>query len=135
MKFKSNGTKAKRPLEQIQKTLGAKKKKHFFLFSLGVLHGFSLKSNKDGFSWKSNGGWTFLGINRGFAKRKHREQKKKSNFFCFSWGFYTDFLGNQMMMNFLGNRMVDGFPWESNRGFANRKLKEPKKKKKKTIIT
>ena len=48
MRFKSNGTKAKRPLEQIQKAQGAKKKKkHFFLFSLGVLHGFSRKSNKE----------------------------------------------------------------------------------------
>ena len=48
MKFKSNGTKAKRPLEQIQKTQGA----------------------------------------------------KKSNFFCFPWGFCMDFLGNQTRMNF-----------------------------------
>ena len=34
----------------------AKKKKHFFLFSLGVLHGFSQKSNDDEYSWKSNRG-------------------------------------------------------------------------------
>ena len=59
----------------------------------------------DGFSWESNGG---------FAKRKNREQKKKkSNFFGFPWGFCMDFLGNQTMMNFPGNRMGDGFSWES----------------------
>ena len=64
MKLKPNGTKAKRPLEQIQKTQGA----------------------------------------------------KKSNFFCFPWGFCMDFLGNQTRMNFPGNRMGDGFSWESNGG-------------------
>ena len=69
VKFKSNGTKAKRPLEQIQKTQGTKKKQ-FFLFSLGVLHGFSRKSNEDEFSRKSNGGWIFLGIKRGYRKIK-----------------------------------------------------------------
>ena len=68
MKFKSNGTKAKRPLEQIQKTQGAKKIKAFF-FSLGVLHGFSWKSNEDEFSRKSNGGWIFLGIKWGLKKK------------------------------------------------------------------
>ena len=41
-----------------------------FLFSLGVLQGFSQKSNEDEFSWKSNGGWIFLGIKRGFQKKK-----------------------------------------------------------------
>ena len=46
------------------------KKKQFFLFSLGVLHGFSWKSNEDEFSWKSNGGWIFLGIKRGSQKKK-----------------------------------------------------------------
>ena len=40
--------------------------------------------------------------------------KKKSNFFCFPWGFCMDFLGNQTRMNFPGNRMGDGFSWESN---------------------
>ena len=69
VKFKSNGTKPKRPLEQIQKTQGAKKKKQFFWFSLGVLHGFSRKSNEDEFSRKSNGGWIFLGIKRGLQKK------------------------------------------------------------------
>ena len=44
MKFKSNGTTAKRTLKQIQKTQGTKEKQ-FFLFSLGVLHGFSMESN------------------------------------------------------------------------------------------
>ena len=47
--------------------------------------------------------------------RKHREQKK-SNFFGFPWGFCMDFLGNQTNMNFPGNRMGDGFSWESNGG-------------------
>ena len=35
VKFKSNGTKANRPLEQIQKTQGAKKLKAFFFVFLG----------------------------------------------------------------------------------------------------
>ena len=61
VKFKSNGTRAKRPLKQIQKTQGAKEKQIFW-FSLGVLNGFSRKSNADEFSWKSNGEWIFLGI-------------------------------------------------------------------------
>ena len=67
-KFKSNGTKAKRPLEQIQKTQGAKKKKQYFWFSLGVLRGFSRKSKEDESSRKSNGGWIFLGIKQGLQK-------------------------------------------------------------------
>ena len=70
VKFKSNGTKAKRPLEQIQKAR-SKKKRHFFcLFLLGVLHGFSRKSKEDEFSQKANGGWIFLGIKRGLQKNK-----------------------------------------------------------------
>ena len=60
VKFKSNGTKAKRPLEQIQKTQEAKR----------VLHGFSRKSNEDELSRKTNGGWIFLGIKRGCRKIK-----------------------------------------------------------------
>ena len=52
VKFKSNGTKANRPLKQIQKTQGGRKKSNFFLFSLGVLHGFSWKSNEDELSQK-----------------------------------------------------------------------------------
>ena len=71
VKFKSNGTKAKRPLEQIQKTEGA--------------------------------------------------NKKKSNLFGFPWGFGMDFLGNQRM-NFPGNRMGDGFSWESNGGCKKKKM-------------
>ena len=63
MKFKSNGTTAKRPLKQIQKTQGAKEKQFFWL-SLGVLHGFSRKLNEDELSRKTNGGWIFLGIKR-----------------------------------------------------------------------
>ena len=43
------------------------KKKHFFLFSLGVLHGFSRKSNEDEFSGKSN--MDFLGNQTGVAKK------------------------------------------------------------------
>ena len=97
VKFKSNRTIAKRPLKRIQKTQGAKENP-FFLFSLGFLLGFSRKSNEDEFSRKSNGGWVFLGIKRGLQ------------------GFCLDFLGNQMRMNFPGNRMGDGFSWESNRG-------------------
>ena len=64
VKLKSNGTTAKRPLKQIQKTQGAKEKQ----------------------------------------------------FFGFPWGFCMDFLGNQTRMNFPGNRMGDGFSWESNGG-------------------
>ena len=64
VKFKSNGTKSKRPLEQIHKTQEWKKSNFFFLFSLGVLQGFSRKWNDDEFSRKSNGGWIFLGIKR-----------------------------------------------------------------------
>ena len=74
VKFKSNGTKAKRPLEQILLTTGSKKKKsNFFLFSLGVLHGFSRKSNDDEFSRKPNGGWIFLGIKRGLQINKYHD--------------------------------------------------------------
>ena len=40
-KFKSNGTKAKRPLEQIQKTQGAKKKAIFLVFLGGFAWIFS----------------------------------------------------------------------------------------------
>ena len=68
VKFKSSGIKAKRPLEQIQKTQGVKKKQQFFWFSLGVSHGFSRKLNEDEFSRKSNGGWILLGIKRGLQK-------------------------------------------------------------------
>ena len=69
VKFKSNGTKANRILEQIQKTQGVKKiKAFFFLFSLGVLHGFSRKSNENEFSRISNGGWIFLGRKWGLKR-------------------------------------------------------------------
>ena len=70
VKFKSNGTTAKRTLKQIQKTQGTKEKQ-FFLFSLGVLHGFSRKSNEDEFTRKSNGGWIFYGIKRGLQKNNN----------------------------------------------------------------
>ena len=39
-----------------------------------------------------------------------------------------DFLGNQTRMNFPGNRMGDGFSYESNGGFAKRKHRKKKKK-------
>ena len=48
---------------------GSKKKREFFWFSSGVLHGFSRKSNDDEFSRKLNGGWIFLGIKRGLQKK------------------------------------------------------------------
>ena len=71
----------------------------------------------------------FLGNKQGFFKGKTQGAKrKKSNFFGFPWGFYTDFLGNQMRMNFPGNRMGNEFSWESNEGFTSRKHKEQKKK-------
>ena len=31
-----------------------------------------------------------------------------------------DFLGNQTRMNYPGNKMGDGFSWESNRGFKKK---------------
>ena len=64
MKFKSNGTKAKRPLEHIQKTWGAKKKSIFFCFPWGFCMDFLKNQTRmnfpgnrmeDGFSWGSNG--------------------------------------------------------------------------------
>ena len=50
-----------------------RKKKAIFLVSLGVLHGFSHKSNEDEFSQKSNGGWIFLEIKRGLQKKKKNQ--------------------------------------------------------------
>ena len=61
MKFKSNSRKAKRPLEQIQKTLGAKKKNNFFGFPWGFYMDFLGNQTKmnfpgnrmeGGFSWE-----------------------------------------------------------------------------------
>ena len=66
VKFKSSGIKAKRPLEQIQKTQGAKKKAIFLVFLRGftcifseIKRGWIFPEIKmgDGFSWESNGGW------------------------------------------------------------------------------
>lgn len=56
-------------------------------------------------------------------------EQKKNNFFGFPWGFCMYFFENQTRMNFSGNRMGDGFSWESNGGFAKRKNREQKKKK------
>ena len=75
------------------------KKEQFFWFSLGVLHGFSQKSNKDEFSWKSNRGW------RPLEQIQKTQGVKKRIFFGFPWGFCMDFLGNQTRMNFPENRM------------------------------
>ena len=44
----------------------------FFVF-LGVLHGFSRKSNEDEFPRKSNRGWIFLGIKRVKEERGKRK--------------------------------------------------------------
>ena len=63
VKFKSNGTTAKRP-PKTDPEKGAKEKQ-FFWFFVGVLDGFSRKSNENEFSRKSNGGWIFLVIKRG----------------------------------------------------------------------
>ena len=62
-------------------------------------------------------GMDFLGNQMGFCKEKTqgaKKKKKKSNFFCFPWGFCMNFLGNQMRTNFPRNRMGDGFSWELN---------------------
>ena len=65
VKFKSNGTKANRPLEQIQKTQGVKKIKAFFFFPwefcmdfLGNQTMMNFPENRmgDGFYWEANGG-------------------------------------------------------------------------------
>ena len=65
MKFKSNGTKAKRPLEQIQKARAKKKAFFFCLFWLGLFMDFLGNQRRmnfpemrmgDGFSWESNRG-------------------------------------------------------------------------------
>ena len=64
MKFKSNGTKAKRPLKQIQKTQEAKKKNNLSGFPWGFCMdflgnqtrmNFPINRMGDGFSWESNG--------------------------------------------------------------------------------
>ena len=65
VKFKSNGTKAKRPLNRSRKHREQKKKNNFFGFPWGFCMDFL---GKDEFSRKSNGGWIFLGIKRGLQK-------------------------------------------------------------------
>ena len=45
VKFKSNGTKAKRPVEHLQKAQGAKKQRHFFFFFIGGFAFLKFKSN------------------------------------------------------------------------------------------
>ena len=62
--------KAKRTLEQIQKTQVVKKKSNF-LFVFLRENGFSRKSNEDEFSQKSNGGWIFLGIKWGLQNNNN----------------------------------------------------------------
>ena len=67
VKFKSNGTKSNRTLEQIQKTQGATKIKVFFFFGfpwefcmdfLGNQTRMNFPENQmgDGFSWEANAG-------------------------------------------------------------------------------
>ena len=65
VKFKSNGIKAKRPLEQIQQTQGAKKQSNFLGFPWGFCMDFLRNQTRmnfpgnqmgDRFSWESNGG-------------------------------------------------------------------------------
>ena len=63
VKFKSNGTKAKRPLEQIQKTQGEKKKRAIFLVFLG---GFEIKR-----------GWIFPEIKWGMDFLRNQTGLKK----------------------------------------------------------
>ena len=89
VKFKSNGTTAKRPLKQIQKTQGAKEKQ-FFWFSLGVLHGFSRKSNEVdlGFvKFKSSG----IKAKRPLEQIQKTQAAKKKEFFWFSLGVLHGF--------------------------------------------
>ena len=74
----------------IQKTQGTKKKKTIFLVFLGVLHGFSRKSNDDELSWKSKGGWKPL------EQIQKNTGSKKKQFFWFSLG------------------VLHGFCWKSN---------------------
>ena len=78
VKFKSNGTKAKRPLDRSRKH-GAKKKHFFVCFFRGFCMDFlgnQMRMNfpekwmDDGFSWESNGGCKNLGIKRGLQKHK-----------------------------------------------------------------
>ena len=65
VKFNYSGIKAKKPLEQIQKTQGAKKKSNFFYLPRGFCMDFlgnqtrmNFPGNQlgDGFSWESDGG-------------------------------------------------------------------------------
>ena len=82
-KFKSSGIKAKRTLAQIQKTQAAKKKMEFCWFSLGVLHGFSRKSNEVdlGFvKFKSSG----IKAKRPLEQIQKTQAAKKKEFFWFS---------------------------------------------------
>ena len=76
VKFKSNGTKANRTLEQIQKTQGVTKiKEFFFCFPWEFCMDFSQKSNEDEFSQKSNGKWIFLGSKRGLKRNNNNRIK------------------------------------------------------------
>ena len=78
VKFKSNGTKAKRLLEQIHKTQWGKKKQFFFVFLGGfarifseIKRGWIFPEIKWGMDFLGNQmGWIFLGIKREFKKKK-----------------------------------------------------------------
>ena len=75
-----------------------------FDFRVGVLHGFSRKSNKGEFSRKTKWGpekkqffFVFLGVLYGFSRKSNgkRMGAEKKAIFLFSLGFCMDFLGNQ----------------------------------------
>ena len=84
-------------------------------------------------SWFAGKGFVFQPgskiVDLGFVKFKSNgttakqtqktEGAKEKQFFGFPWRFCMDFLGNQTRMNFPGNRMGDGFSWESNGGCKN----------------
>ena len=69
MKFKSNGTKAKRPLELIQKTQGAKKNSNAFGFPWGFCMDFLGNQTRMNFPGNRMG-MDFLGNQTGVAKKK-----------------------------------------------------------------
>ena len=68
VKFKSNGTTAKRPLKQIQKTQGAKEKQ-FFWFSLGGFEWIFSEIKRGWIFPEIEWGMDFLGNQTGVAKK------------------------------------------------------------------